>query len=597
MTDTPTPRPTTTDRTLARWLWQGYIRKRWAYLLLALVLLAVEGAMLGAMSYLVQPLFDDVLIAGDGGMIWLVALAMAAILLLRGSARLGNRIVTTHLAQKTRAEMQESLVAHLLRMDQGFYQLHSPGQLIERVQGDTLALIELLRNVLSRVGRDGTALVALAAVALYMDWLWTLIALVAIPAMVLPMLAIQRRIRRKSGEARVNSAALSNRLDEIFHGIATIQLSGTEARESARFARDVTRFRRAAVRAQIGQDAAPSVIDVAAAIGFATVVIVGGMQIIDGSRSVGQFMSFFTAITLMFDPLRNISALAAFWQNILASAERMHGLIDTAPRIVSPPPPHAPVPGRDGCDIDIGGVHFAYGREPVLRGLDLRAEAGQTTAIVGPSGAGKSTVFALLTRMIDPQAGTVRIGGQDIARMELSALRGLFSVVSQDAALFDEPIRDNILMGLRDVPEAKLRAAIEAAHVAEFTDELPQGLDTRAGPRGSALSGGQRQRVAIARAILRDAPILLLDEATSALDARSEALVQGALERLSQGRTTLVIAHRLATVRKAQRIVVMDAGRVVESGSHEALLAQGGTFARLHALQFATPPAAQAGAG
>ncbi len=574
------------DREILNWLWTGYVRKRLWWLAAAFALLIMEGAMLGVFSFLIQPLFDDVLVAGRADMVVLVALAMATVMIVRGAARLLSRVVTAHLAERTRADMQDEMLAHLLRLDLGFHQHQSPGLLIERVQGDTRAVIELLRSVVVGLGRDGASMIGLVAVALYMDWLWTLIALVGVPLLVLPMQMIQRRIRERSVETRVTAAEISNRLDEVFHGIATIQLSGTEKREQSRFRDVLTRYRRAAVRASIGQDGTPTVMDVAATIGVATVVAYGGMQIIEGTRTVGQFMSFFTAVTLMFEPVRKLSGLAAQWQNILASAERVRDLMHVKPAITSPPPPHLPVPARNACSIALRDVHFAYGREPVLRGLTLEAEAGQTTAIVGPSGAGKTTVFALLGRLIDPQQGQILIGGRDIAQMELAALRGLFSVVSQDAALFDDSIRDNILMGMRDVPEARLRAAIEAAHVAEFADTLPDGLDTRVGPRGSALSGGQRQRVAIARAILRDAPILLLDEATSALDARSEALVQAALEELAHGRTTLVIAHRLATVRAAHRIVVMDRGQVVEQGSHAELIERGAHYARLHALQF-----------
>jgi ABC-type multidrug transport system fused ATPase/permease subunit len=237
-------------------------------------------------------------------------------------------------------------------------------------------------------------------------------------------------------------------------------------------------------------------------------------------------------------------------------------------------------------DVVFDNVSFAYGSEPVLRGLDFTARAGETTALVGPSGAGKSTVFTLLARLAEPQAGRVTLGGVPVEEVALEELRGAISVVTQEALLFDESLRDNILLGREDVPEAALQAAVRAAHVDDFLGQLPQGLDSPAGPRGSNLSGGQRQRVAIARAVLRDTPVLLLDEATSALDAASEKAVQAALDELSQGRTTLVIAHRLATVRAADRIVVMEQGRVVESGTHDTLLAQGGAYARLYRMQF-----------
>jgi ATP-binding cassette, subfamily B, bacterial MsbA len=232
-------------------------------------------------------------------------------------------------------------------------------------------------------------------------------------------------------------------------------------------------------------------------------------------------------------------------------------------------------------------VTLRYGDQAVLRGASFVAEAGKTTALVGASGAGKSTVFNLLTRLVDPEGGRVEIGGVPVQDMRLSDLRGMFSVVSQEALLFDESLRDNILLGRKDVTEERLEQVLEAAHVADFLPRLEGGLDAQVGPRGSSLSGGQRQRVAIARAILRDTPILLLDEATSALDVQSEAVVQAALDRLAEGRTTLVIAHRLSTVRHADKIVVMDQGRVVEEGTHDALLERNGAYARLHAMQFA----------
>lgn len=574
------------DRAVARWLWDGFIRKRLWLLILALVLMAVEGGSLGAFSFLIKPMFDEVLVAGQRDMVLVVALSMGAVLVVRGVARLINRAITAFMAERSVAEIQTGLLAHLLRLDQGFFQNHGPGMLIERVRGDTAQIAELLRTLATSAVRDSAAMIALLGVALYTDWRWTLIALVAIPALVVPMLALQRLVRRKSRQARAVAAESSNRLDEVFHGIATIQLAGTEARELGRYQGIMQRYVRAAVRAAIGKSAVPTVLDAGAAIGFVAVLIYGGNQIIDGERTVGEFMSFFTAVTLMFEPMRNLSALAAHWQAILASAERVHALMLVEPAVVSPPAPTAALPRRDRTDIEIRDVTFAYDRAPVLQGLTLSARAGQTTAIVGPSGAGKSTVFSLLTRRIDPQSGAVLIGGRDVRQMDLGGLRGLFSVVAQDTALFDETLRDNIVMGGDGVQHDALQAAVHAAQVDAFLDELPHGLDTVAGPRGSGLSGGQRQRVAIARAILRDAPILLLDEATSALDSASEAAVQAALERLSAGRTTLVIAHRLATVRRADRIVVMEAGRVVEQGTHDELLAAGGRYARLHALQF-----------
>jgi subfamily B ATP-binding cassette protein MsbA len=321
--------------------------------------------------------------------------------------------------------------------------------------------------------------------------------------------------------------------------------------------------------------------DLIAAAGFIAVLWFGGQQIVTGEKTIGEFMSFFTALGLMFEPLRRLSNVAGQVQAALASLERIYTALDAPATVIGPESPEPLQPG----DIRFDDVHFGYDDTPVLRGLNLVAHAGQTTALVGPSGAGKTTVFALLTRLADPGGGQVSIGGTPVERIALDDLRDHIAVVSQDSALFDETIATNIAMGRAGASPEDVRRAAEDASVLEFAEALEDGLETQVGPRGSILSGGQRQRVTIARAMLKAAPILLLDEPTSALDARSEQLVQGALDRLAAGRTTLVIAHRLSTIRAADKIVVMEDGRVVEEGTHDVLLAANGAYARLYRLQ------------
>ena len=402
------------------------------------------------------------------------------------------------------------------------------------------------------------------------------------PILIAPAAVVQRYIRRKMRQNRVSASARATRLDEILHGIASIRLNRAEADQTRRFSTIVRRIRQEQVKLAATSSVIPALTDIVTGIGFVAVLSLGGKEVMEGSRSVGDFMSFFTALALAFQPMRRLGGLAGSWQTAAASLERVYQVFDTRPTVVSGTRTAPP----DDCDIRLSDVWLSYDGQMILHGLSFAAEAGRTTALVGPSGAGKSTVFNLLTRMVDSDRGEVLLGGVPVADYDLGVLRDQFSTVSQEAALFDESLRDNMLMGRPDASEDDLRRAMDAAHVTDFVDAEKRGLDSAAGPRGSSLSGGQRQRIAIARAVLRDAPILLLDEATSALDTASERLVQDALDRLARGRTTLVIAHRLSTIRNADKIVVIEAGRVVEQGSHDQLMARRGAYARLVALQF-----------
>jgi len=565
------------------WLWRSYLRRHLGVIIFAVVLMAVEGAMLGLLSYIIRPMFDQVFIAGDRAAITWVALAVFGIFLARALAGFGQRVLMMRVGQRVSAALQADMVAHMLRLDSVWFQDNSPGTLIERVRGDTLAASTIWAVVFSALGRDLVALLSLFAVALSIDWLWTLIAVAGAPVLMGPMLLLQRWVRKSTRTARHAAAGIATRLDETFHGIDTIKLNTIETREAGRFAGALDGYVDAQVRSEAGQAGIPAMMDIVAGVGFFGVLWYGGLQIIEGQKTVGEFMSFFTAMALVFEPLRRIGNVSGAWAAALASLERLHSVFQARPGIVSPATPLPLDVDAGAADVVFDDVGFAYGDLPVLRGASFVARAGRTTALVGASGAGKSTVFRVLARLVDAQSGRVTVGGRAVTDLDLADLRGLFSVVTQDAQLFDESVRDNVLLGQ---PDGRLDEVLTAAHVADFLPRLADGVDTPAGPRGSSLSGGQRQRVAIARALLRDAPILLLDEATSALDAQSEAVVQQALDQLSTGRTTLVIAHRLATIRSADSIVVMDQGRVVDQGSHDQLIARGGLYADLYRLQF-----------
>ena len=565
-------------------LWSGYLARHKGMMALAFSVMVIEGSTLGALSYMLKPLFDKVFTDGnEGALIW-VGFAILGLFVLRAITSITSKTLLTVISQRSSSRMQVDLLRHLLTLDAGFFQFNPPGALIERVQGDTLAVQGVWSMLIMGVGRDTVSLIGLFAVALAIDPVWTLAALVGAPLLIAPALIVQRYIRRKTAAMRDEAGNRATRLDEVFHGIQAVKLNRMETYQVGRFEAIVNRIVRAEIRMMMGRSTIPALIDVITGIGFFTVLMLGGSQIVEGERTIGDFMAFFSAMALTFQPLRRLGDMAGFWQVAAASLERLFRLFDTMPAPRPLATGQLAHPGR-APRITLHDVVFGYGENPVLRGLAFTAEAGRMTALVGASGAGKSTVFNLLTAMAEPQSGQITLDGIDIANLPLPDLRSQFAVVTQDAALFDETLGENIALG-GDASAAQIASAMDAAHVTEFVSALPLGLESPVGPRGSALSGGQRQRVAIARALLRDAPVLLLDEATSALDAQSEALVAAALARAAEGRTTIVIAHRLATIRHADHIVVMDQGRVVDSGTHEALLARSGLYADLCKLQF-----------
>jgi subfamily B ATP-binding cassette protein MsbA len=561
--------------------WREYLKRHIGLLLVAAVLMVIDGGSLGLLSYYIKPMIDDIFVSGNSEAILPIAAAIFIIFTARALGAFGQRSLSTLVSLRFVSDLQRDLSKHILSLDSAFYHRHPPGALLERVRGDSQTLQGVAGNAAMIIGRDSISFVSLVVVAAMVDWQWTLIVFVGLPIIALPISWLQNLVRRATRKARVASADLSTRLDEVFHGYKAIKSNKMESYEHERVSEGVGNFKRQQFRAELAKIALPSLIDIVAGLGFVGVMIYGGQQVINGEKTLGDFMSFFVSIALLFDPVRRLASIGGSLNAASVSLERLYGLFDELPTIVNKP--GAQPLANPGGDIRFDKVGFAYnGSQPVLNELSFTAPAGKVTALVGPSGAGKSTLFNLLTRFEEPQSGSISIGGQDIAGTSLESLRENIAMVTQETALFDESVLHNIAYGRLDASEEDVRAAVDTAQISDFLNELPEGLDSPAGPRGSNLSGGQRQRVIIARALLRDAPILLLDEATSALDSATEKKIQQALEEAAKGRTSLVIAHRLSTIQKADLIHVVINGRVVESGQHEELLQKGGEYAALY---------------
>lgn len=566
------------------WIWRKFLHRHHKPLVVALILMVIEGSTSAMFALMMEPLFDDVFVAKDKSSLSWIIFAIMGIFLLRAVTSIAQKTLLTRISERSMGEIRSALLDKVMRLDLDFHLKSGPGTLLQRVDGDVSAIGKVWSTVITGAGRDLIMLVTLTATAIYMDWLLTLLAVICMPLLIFPISLIQRFVRGKARESRLLSARLSTRLNEIFHGITAVKLNSLERYQGRQYADLTSRRVDLQTRASLGQAMLPGMVDIMSGLGFVAIALYGGNKIASGDLSLGDFMVFFFAIGQMFEPLRRLGAMSGVAQVAAASIERIQELLLAIPRIDDPVDP---LPAPQGIpDVVFHDVNLTFGETQVLHDLQFVAESGKTTALVGASGAGKSTVFNLITRLLDPQTGAVEISGIPTNMMRQSDLRDLISVVSQDAALFDETLRENILLGRKDVSKDELQSTLEAAFVTDFLGRLENGLDSAVGPRGANLSGGQRQRVAIARALLRNTPILLLDEATSALDVQSERMVQEALEKLAVGRTTLVIAHRLSTVRSADKIVVMDHGRVVEQGTNDELLAKNGAYARLHALQF-----------
>ena len=569
---------------LFKWIWSDYLKDYKGMIIIAIILMIIEGSTFGLLSYFIEPMFDQVFAKGDHTAIKWVSLSVAGIFILRAFSAFFNKLVTIYIGQKVVAAIQKNMVRHLLTFSPNFFQENSPGSLIERVRGDTAVVERIWATVLAGSFRDLIAVFSLLIVAISIDPIWAMIALLGAPLLIIPVFFLRKLIQKTSRNSRSAAADLATRLDEIFHGISSIKLINGEKREHSKFANRLNKFVTNSISSEAGVAAIPSLMDIIAGIGFVGVLTYGGYQIIEGTKTVGEFMSFFTAIALLFEPIRRLGTIGGAWQTVFTNLERIRNIFDLDADIV-PSQTNQPKDVNFTNDIKFDNVHLSVNEKDILRGITFTAQAEKTTAIVGPSGAGKTTLFNLIGRLIDPDKGNVEIGNISVKDISLEELRHNLSYVSQDSWLFDESIEENIKIGNPNASPEDYKKAIMSANANDFIDEMPNKEKTPVGPRGSNLSGGQRQRIAIARAILRNTPILLLDEPTSALDNEAESQITKTISSLSGGRTTLIIAHKISTIKDSDHIIVLDNGLIIDQGTHSDLIDRCETYKSLYEIE------------
>jgi subfamily B ATP-binding cassette protein MsbA len=554
-------------------------------LVAAIVFMALTAVSTAGMAYLIKPLLDHVFFEANQKLLFPLTILTLGVYSSTGvfsflQARLMNLVGYTIVN-----DLRVQLFSHIQRQSLDYFDRHSSGELISRVVNDVTLIQTSVTQVVTGLVMDLCKVVGLVIVLFVQDWKLAAIGLLILPIAVFPIARFGRRLRRLATTSQVIMGALIVVLTETFQGVRMVQSYNMTDFEIGRFADECRRNVDNLMRAVTVRSLSSSIMEIFGAVCLAAVIWYGGNSVILGESTPGTFFSFMTALLLLYEPIKRLTRLHNEAQQGLSAATRVFETLDTRPKITSPV--DGLTPGRATGALEFRSVSFSYpsGRE-ALSDINLTVQPGEVLALVGQSGGGKTTLVNLVPRFYDPTSGSVLLDGVDLRNLDLKGLREQVALVSQEVTLFEGSVRHNIAYGRTSAADEEIIAAAVAAEADVFASHLPAGYQENIGERGSKLSGGQRQRLAIARAILKDAPILILDEATSALDTESEQLVQAALDNLMRGRTTLVIAHRLSTVARADRIVVMRSGRIIEEGRHGELMEKGGEYFRLYNLQF-----------
>ncbi|MBF0099996.1 MAG: ATP-binding cassette domain-containing protein [Desulfobacterales bacterium] len=546
-------------------------------------MLLVSGST-AASAYLIKPVLDDIFVKKDISMLGMLPIAIIIVYFFRGFGLYGQEYFMNFVGQRIIRHLRDLLYETIIGLSLSFFYTEKTGVLMSRITNDVSVIKNMVSSVVTTSIRDCFTIVFLVFVIFYQIWELALIAFVVLPVAFYPILIFGRKVRRVSTGCQESMAELNSFLHETFAGNKIVKAFGMEEYEKNRFFIKSERLFHLEMKAVIAKSLSSPVMECLAGVGIAFILWFGGSRVIQGTYTVGTYISFLAAVIMLYEPVKKMTKLNNALQEGLAAVDRVFDILDRKSNIQEKE--NAVEILRKSHTVTFDHVSFKYDQDEVLKDIQLHACTGEVIALVGPSGGGKTSLVNLIPRFYDVTQGAIYIDDIDIRNASIDSVRKQIAIVSQEPILFNDTIRNNIAYGNLNASEEDIEAAARSAYAFDFIKGFPKGFQTFIGELGNRLSGGEKQRICIARALLKNAPILILDEATSALDTESEMLVQKALDNLMQGRTTFVIAHRLSTVAKADLILVIKDGRIVEQGKHDSLLTQHGEYAKLYALQF-----------